>query len=81
MTKERARKRKLRKRLSEAHSNRSRTPTWGPALLTFGFMFVFMGVWRIFQKGSALGWTDALFVVLFASAFALITLLRPRIFQ
>lgn len=81
MTKERARRRKLRKGPSEAQTKKPGTPSWGPALLTFGFLLVFMGVWRIIQKGADFAWTDALFVVLFASVIALITLLRPRTFQ
>ncbi|MGQ7829352.1 hypothetical protein [Altererythrobacter sp. Z27] len=79
MTKERARKRK-RERLLSDHKG-ARTPSWGPAVLTFGFMIVFMGIWRLIQKGEDFAWTDALFVASFAIVMALLVYFRPRLFQ
>ncbi|TNE31405.1 MAG: hypothetical protein EP350_07430 [Alphaproteobacteria bacterium] len=79
MTKERARRRK-RERLLNEHEV-SRTPSWGPALLTFGFMLVFMGAWRLIQKGVDFAWPDALFVALFAIVMALLVYIRPKWFR
>ena len=78
MTKDRARSRK-RDRL--ARSELDPTPGWGPALLTFGFMLVVIGVLRVLMKGAQFAWTDGLFVVLFAAVMALLAYFRPKLFE
>ena len=79
MTKERARARK-RDRLAKS-GDLDPTPRWKPALFAFGLMLLIMGLLRVLMKGDQFAWTDALFVVLFAAAMALLAYFRPKLFQ
>ena len=79
MTKERARARERKRR----QENRAKTPApkWRLAIFIFAFILLLMGGWRVAMKGSAFALPDVAFVVLFASAMALVAFFRPKVFD
>jgi hypothetical protein len=72
--------RKVRKRTKKGAGSLSTKPNWAlrKAILVFLFMFAFMFIWRIIQKGKEFGALDVIFITLFAIVMTVIEFFRRR---